>query len=169
MDDLAGSRRNGATRAKNRGFVVPTQPVATYHASGVAAPSWCPAAVQPPSNCSSVNPFGLDPTTYADIYQGSVGTVGQAQTLGPWGTLDQGGNVVEWTDTMTPPPAGINGGARLAPVARRDRQRARLPAVAFGRRPQPRGQPGLHRRSPTRGWGSASGVLGNLKVSRKSG
>jgi formylglycine-generating enzyme required for sulfatase activity len=167
MYDLAGSKRNGATRAKNRGFVVPsqdewikaayydpsgggtysywkyptnagvfgdgtatapsqttldpttgdvtnaaTQPLATYHASGAAAPTWCPAAIQPPSNCSSVNPFGIDPTTYAELYQGSVGTVGQAQTPGPWGTLDQGGNVVEWTDTITPPPAG-NGGGRV--------------------------------------------------------
>ena len=80
--------------------------MATYHASGVAAPTWCPAAVQPQSNCSSVNPFGIDPTTYAEAYQGSLGTVGQAQTRSPWGTLDQGGNAVEWTDTITPPPTG---------------------------------------------------------------
>ena len=56
-----------------------TQPLATYHASGVAAPTWCPAAVQPQSDCSTVNPFGLDPTTYAEVYQGSVGTVGPGQ------------------------------------------------------------------------------------------
>ena len=37
---------------------------------------------------------------------------GPGRTLGPWGTLDQGGNVVEWTDTITPPPAG-NGGGRV--------------------------------------------------------
>jgi hypothetical protein len=87
-----------------------TQPLATYHASGVAAPSWCPAAVQPPDDCSSVNPFGIDPTTYAELYQGSLGTVGQAKTTSPWGTLDQGGNAVEWTDTITPPPSGKAGG-----------------------------------------------------------
>ncbi len=87
-----------------------TQPVATYHASGVPAPTWCPAAVQPQSNCSSVNPFGIDPTTYAEAFQGSLGTVGQAQTRSPWGTLDQGGNAVEWTDTITPPPTGQTGG-----------------------------------------------------------
>jgi hypothetical protein len=86
-----------------------TQPVATYHASGIPAPSWCPAAVKPADNCSSVNPFGLDPTTYAEAYQGSLGTVGQAQTRSPWGTLDQGGNAVEWTDTITPPPGGPGG------------------------------------------------------------
>ena len=40
--------------------------------------SWCPAAVQP-EDCSSLNPFGIDPTTYAELYQGSLGTVGQAQ------------------------------------------------------------------------------------------
>ena len=101
-----------------------TQPLATYHASGLAAPSWCPAQVSA-SNCSSVNPFGLDPTTYADLYQGSVSTVGQAKTTSPWGTLDQGGNVVEWTDTITPPPSGrpdgrvwrrLHGGIANAPA-----------------------------------------------------
>jgi hypothetical protein len=162
MYDLRRNKRTGATRAKQRGFVVPsqdewvksayydpsqgsywkyptnagvfgdgtatapatttldpttgdvtnaaTQPVATYHASGEPAPSWCPASIQPQSDCSSVNPFGIDPTTYADLYQGSLGTVGQAKTLSPWGTLDQGGNAVEWTDTITPRPSGKSPG-----------------------------------------------------------
>jgi hypothetical protein len=87
-----------------------TQPLATYHASDVAAPTWCPAAVQPRDDCSSVNPFGIDPATYAGLYQGSLSTVGQAKTTSPWGTLDQGGNAVEWTDTITPPPSGRNDG-----------------------------------------------------------
>ncbi len=87
-----------------------TQPLATYHASGVPAPTWCPAQVQPQSDCSSVNPFGIDPTTYADLYQGSVSTIGQAKTTSPWGTLDQGGNVVEWTDTITASPSGRKDG-----------------------------------------------------------
>ncbi len=81
-----------------------------YHASGEPAPTWCPAEVEPRSDCSSVNPFGIDPTTYAEAYQGSVSTVGQAETTSPWGTLDQGGNVVEWTDTITPPPTGSTSG-----------------------------------------------------------
>lgn len=86
-----------------------TQPLATFHASELPAPSWCPAAVGTEA-CATVNPFGIDPTTYAQIYQGSLSTVGQAQTTSPWGTLDQGGNVVEWTDTITPPPSGRGGG-----------------------------------------------------------
>lgn len=88
-----------------------TQPLATYHDTSdksLPAPSWCPAAFSPEA-CSSVNPFGFDPATYAEIYQGSVGTVGQAGTPSPWGTLDQGGNVVEWTDTITAPPSGRSG------------------------------------------------------------
>ena len=103
-----------------------TQPIATYHASSTApAPYWCPPEVQPQSNCASVNPLGMDATTYGEIYTSSLGTVGQAGTLGPWGTLDQGGNVVEWTDTITPPPAGngdgrvwrrLHGGISNAPV-----------------------------------------------------
>jgi hypothetical protein len=82
-----------------------TQPLATYHASGQPAPTWCPSQV-PANICSTVNPFGLDPAAYAALYQGSLSTVGQALTNSPWGTLDQGGNAVEWTDTITPPPAG---------------------------------------------------------------
>lgn len=101
-----------------------TQPLATYHATGLAAPSWCPAAFQP-SDCSSVNPFGFDPTFYAEAYQGSLGSVGQARTASPWGTLDQGGNAVEWTDTITAPPSGkqkgrvwrrLHGGISNAPA-----------------------------------------------------
>jgi formylglycine-generating enzyme required for sulfatase activity len=87
-----------------------TQPLATYHAQDAAAPTWCPAGVQPASNCTDVNPFGMDPTTYAKAYAGSLSTVGQAQTTSPWGTLDQGGNVVEWTDTITPSPVGTTKG-----------------------------------------------------------
>ena len=87
-----------------------TQPLATFHGSGVPAPTWCPAAVQPASDCSSVNPFGFDPTYYAEAFQGSLGTVGQANTPSPWGTFDQGGNAVEWTDSITPPPAGSGKG-----------------------------------------------------------
>jgi formylglycine-generating enzyme required for sulfatase activity len=85
-----------------------TQPLATYHDTELAAPSWCPST-QSAEACATVNPFGFDPSTYAKAYQGSVGTVGQAGTVSPWGTLDQGGNVVEWTDTITPPPFGLKG------------------------------------------------------------
>jgi formylglycine-generating enzyme required for sulfatase activity len=83
-----------------------TQPLAIYH--GTSFPSWCPAQVSA-NTCNTVNPLHLKASTYQKIYQGSVGTVGQAGTLGPWGTLDQGGNAVEWTDTITPPPAGKKG------------------------------------------------------------
>ncbi len=88
------------------------RPLATYHASDVAAPSWCPAS-QAPEACASVNPFGIEPMTYAAAYQGSLSTVGQAGTTSPWGTLDQGGNAVEWTDTITAPPSGRGGPGRV--------------------------------------------------------
>ncbi|MEZ0095301.1 formylglycine-generating enzyme required for sulfatase activity [Streptacidiphilus sp. EB129] len=88
---------------------VADQPLASYHASGLPAPSWCPGQVQP-VDCTTVNPFGLDPSSYASLFQGSLSTVGQAGTRSPWGTLDQGGNAVEWTDTITAAPAGGDSG-----------------------------------------------------------
>lgn len=99
-----------------------TQPLATYRSPDAPAPAWCPAS---PEDCSTVNPFGLDPTTYATLYQGSLSTVGQARTTSPWGTLDQGGNAVEWTDTITTAPSGearprvwrrLHGGVPNAPA-----------------------------------------------------
>jgi formylglycine-generating enzyme required for sulfatase activity len=85
-----------------------TQPLATFHAEKQPAPSWCPSAFSA-ETCSTVNPFGMDATAYEKGFQGSLSTVGQAKTTSPWGTLDQGGNAVEWTDTVTAPPTGRSG------------------------------------------------------------
>ena len=85
-----------------------TQPLANWRSASAPAPSWCPTTSTPEA-CATVNPFGLDPQAYDFAFQGSLSTVGQAKTLSPWGTLDQGGNAVEWTDTITPPPFGIKG------------------------------------------------------------
>ncbi len=101
------------------------QPLAGFHQSGVPAPSWCPAAAQVPGGCSTTNPFGMGPKAYTKAFVGGLGTVGQARTPSPWGTLDQGGNAVEWTDTITPPPSGrdqgrvwrrLHGGVANAPA-----------------------------------------------------
>jgi hypothetical protein len=85
-----------------------SQPLAIYHASETAAPSWCPS-LQTAADCATTNPFGLPAKGYEKAFQGSLGTVGQAGTYSPWGTLDQGGNAVEWTDTITPAPFGAKG------------------------------------------------------------
>lgn len=85
-----------------------SQPLAIFHTMGTTPPSWCPST-QSPEACATLNPFGLPQQVYTEAFQGSLGTVGQAKTFGPWGTLDQGGNVVEWTDTITPPPFGTKG------------------------------------------------------------
>lgn len=84
------------------------QPLATYYGSGFPAPSWCPPQ-EGSERCNSVNPFGIPASVYPELYQGSLATVGAAKTASPWDTLDQAGNVVEWTDTITPPPAGKSG------------------------------------------------------------
>ena len=51
-------------------------------------------------------PSGIG-AAYRSLYQANLSTVGQTRTRSPWGTLDQGGNVVEWQDTIVPPPPGI--------------------------------------------------------------
>jgi formylglycine-generating enzyme required for sulfatase activity len=98
LDPATGDVTNGST-----------QPLAIYHTPGVTpAPTWCPSN-QTGEACAVENPFGIPVEGYAKGYAGSLGTVGQAGTLSPWGTLDQGGNAVEWTDTITAPPFGVKG------------------------------------------------------------
>lgn len=85
-----------------------SQPLAIFHTPETAPPTWCPSN-QSAQACATVNPFDFPSQVYEKGYAGSLGTVGQAGTPGPWGTLDQGGNVVEWTDTITAPPFGAKG------------------------------------------------------------
>jgi hypothetical protein len=85
-----------------------TQPLANFHAEGQPAASWCPSN-QTQEACDTVNPLHLPAKAYEKAFQGSLNTVGQAGTFSPWGTLEQGGNAVEWTDTITPPPFGAKG------------------------------------------------------------
>ena len=85
-----------------------TQPLANFHAEGQAAATWCPSN-QTQEACDTVNPLHMPAKAYEKAFQGSLNTVGQAKTYGPWGTLEQGGNAVEWTDTITPPPFGAKG------------------------------------------------------------
>ncbi len=139
------------------------QPLANFHASETAAPSWCPSAFSA-TTCATVNPLGIKASTYEKAYQGSLETVGQAATTSPWGTLDQGGNAVEWTDTITPPPFGVkgrrvwrrlHGGISNAPVYQ-------LWLSAVGLQPQDNTF-----YTATYPWlGIRIGVLGNLKVSK---
>ena len=85
-----------------------SQPLAIFHTPETEAPAWCPA-IQTTADCETVNPFGISAEKYGQLFAGSLGTVGQAGTRSPWGTLDQGGNAVEWTDTITAPPFGTKG------------------------------------------------------------
>jgi hypothetical protein len=142
------------------------QPLAIFHTPEVKpAPSWCPATFSAEA-CTTVNPFGIKQANYEKAYQGSLGTVGQAQTTSPWGTLDQGGNAVEWTDTITAPPSGrsgahgrvwrrLHGGIANAPVYQ-------LWLSAVGLQPQDNTF-----YTATYPWlGIRIGVLGNLKVDK---
>jgi hypothetical protein len=142
-----------------------TQPLANFHASETAAPSWCPSVFSA-TTCTTVNPLGIKAAAYEKAYQGSLETVGQAKTTSPWGTLDQGGNAVEWTDTITAPPSGrsgahgrvwrrLHGGIANAPVYQ-------LWLSAVGLQPQDNTF-----YTATYPWlGIRIGVLGDLKVSK---
>jgi hypothetical protein len=87
-----------------------SQPLANFRPEekGAAIPSWCPSN-RTEEECKTVNPLHLPPRIYQAGFAGSLSTVGQAGTYGPWGTLEQGGNAVEWTDTITAPPFGAKG------------------------------------------------------------
>jgi hypothetical protein len=168
----AGQFGAGETDAPNSTTLTPTsgevtnpasQPLANFHAKGLAAPSWCPAAVEA-QICSSANPFGLEAEKYALAYQGSLSTVGQALTPSPWGTLEQGGNAVEWTDTITKSPFGnsdgrvwrrMHGGVPNAPAYQ-------LWISAVGLEPQD--NPFFDYTYPWLGF--RVGVIGNLKVAK---
>ena len=103
-----------------------TQPLSTFSARGASTgsiPTWCPSEAG--EACDSVNPLHLASSDYQSKYEANLSTVGQTRTRSPWGTLDQGGNVVEWTDTIAPSPKGsgdsrtwrrAHGGVANAPV-----------------------------------------------------
>ena len=113
----------------------------------------------------SLRDRGLEPTKRPT--RAASSTVGQAKTTSPWGTLDQGGNAVEWTDTITAPPFGsqrrhgrvwrrLHGGIANAPVYQ-------LWLSAVGLQPQDNTF-----YTATYPWlGIRIGVLGNLKVSKR--
>ena len=75
------------------------QPLASFVAIPGTAPDWCPVLVLTAEECTARSPF---PAILP--YNGNMTPVGQAKTRSPWGTLDQGGNVVEVLDTIAPPP-----------------------------------------------------------------
>ena len=96
-----------------------TQPLATYNPNDPnssvdtpgsppgAAPTWCPSQAGP--TCNQVFPPDFPPgLDLPSLYMGNVSTVGQAKTPSPWGTFDQGGNVVEVLDSLAPQPPGYN-------------------------------------------------------------
>jgi len=147
------------------------QPLATYNPNDPnskvdtpgaplgAAPTWCP--YQAGSTCGKIFPSdipqGLD---LPSQYMANVSTVGQDKTPSPWGTYDQGGNVVEILDTLAPQPPGYNflrdwryyhGGVANAPAYQ-------MEISAFGYNS---GNPALQRIYPW--YGFRVGVIGNLK------
>ena len=103
------------------------------------APTWCPGQVRPEA-CATVNPFGLDPATYAPALPG------QPQHRRPGADHLAVGHPrpgrqrgrVDGHDRAAAGRAERRAG--LAAAARRDLQRARLPDVALGGRPPAAGQ-----------------------------
>ncbi len=106
--DGTATQPNQVLLSSGRGNVTNSsaQPLANDLVNAATPPTWCPFQYQPASACNTKNPLGLSAATYQTLYKASLGTIGQAKTKSPWGTLDQGGNAVEWTDTITPAPTG---------------------------------------------------------------
>ncbi len=94
-DQPSATQLNGNGSVANDG----TQPLASFEAVPGVAPDWCPSQFSA-AQCAQ-SPF----PELSSLYIGNMSSVGQALTRSPWGTLDQGGNVVEITDTIAPPPA----------------------------------------------------------------
>jgi hypothetical protein len=81
----------------------PNSPIDTPGSPPRAPQTWCPP--QTGNACGTVFPPDL-PTELdlPTLYMANVSTVGQARRPSPWGTCDQGGNVVEVLDTPAPLP-----------------------------------------------------------------
>ena len=119
-----------------------------------------PVRSRRPHDCETATRSASRPKNTSQLYAGSLGTVGQAGTRSPWGTLDQGGNAVEWTDTITAPPFGtkgkrvwrrLHGGIANAPV-----YQLWLSAVGL----QPQNNTFFTATYP--GWESGSAAVGDL-------
>ena len=65
------------------------------------APSWCPAAFSRRSLLDASTPSGSTPPPTQRPTRAASARSARRKTTSPWGTLDQGGNAVEWTDTIT--------------------------------------------------------------------
>ncbi len=135
----------------------PQSSVDTPGAPPGTAPTWCPSQAGP--SCGKVFPPDL-PADFQKTYMANVSTVGQTKTFSPWGTYDQGGNVVEVLDTLAPQPPGVNflrdwryyhGGVANAPAYQ-------VEISAFGYNP---GDPQISRFYPWLGF--RLGIVGNLK------
>jgi hypothetical protein len=136
----------------------PNSSVDTPGAPAGKAPTWCPS--QAGSTCDQLPvdvPPGLD---LEKNFMANVSTIGQAKTTSPWGTYDQGGNVVEILDTLAPQPPGYrflrnwhyyHGGVANAPAYQ-------LGISAFGYFP---GDTAFSRAYPWLGF--RVGVVGDLK------
>ena len=85
-----------------------SQPLAIYHAMESPQLYWCPSN-QTTDDCDTINPFTCPRRGLREGLPGQSRHGRPGEDLSPWGTLDQGGNVVEWTDTITAPPFGVKG------------------------------------------------------------
>ena len=109
--DGTATQPNSTVLSRNGNVTnVADQPLATDLAGTEPVPTWCPVQYSPADECETKNPFGIPAEQYQQLYEASLSTIGQAATLSPWGTLDQGGNAVEWTDTITATPVGTTKG-----------------------------------------------------------
>ena len=164
------SQASTATKLDAKGNVVDAsdQPLASYSAHGPAGrggtqgakagtyPTWCPPKVNKNTR-ETKNPLDLSAQQYQADFQANLSGVGQAKIRSPRGTLDQGGNVVEWTDTNPERVRHVRNWRRLhGGIA--NAQATSCGPLRSGDCPRDQGSAP----TSTRGWAFASGLVGSL-------
>ena len=127
-----------------------TQPLATFHASNVPAPSWCPAAAGSRSLLDR-EPLWNRPDDLCRDLPGQPQHRGSGEDDLAVGDPRPGRQRRGVDRHHHPASVGAERWADLETPARRHRQRPRLSAVALGSRAPAAGQHALHRHLPVAG------------------
>ena len=154
---------NGDVANAARQPLLDVQPEGPEERAEQHVPELVPLASRP--GLREHEPSGTASDDYQSSYQGNLSTVGQTRTRSPWGTLDQAGNVVEWTGHDRPVSRRLQGPESLAagPRGHTPLPAYQLSISAIG--PTPEANVAFERIYPSEGF--RIGVIGNLGKSKQ--